>query len=402
MHARLIRRILSLAAAALVVASPASAQERPNEFEGYEIPGWSFTPSFTFATLFDSNVALTGRTRQPEGTLGDTLFTMVPGGRIAMLSNRTQFSVGYRGYLRRYVDVEELNGFDQRAMASIRHAVTPRLTLFAQNEFTESPTTDTLDLYGVPFLRLGARTNRANGGIEARLTKYTDLRFRYENTWTKFDSVDERVSNGTVHGFSTDVRRRLSERLSVGVEGRLRRSDLTTFEPRVIWFQDVGGLVEFRLGPHTTVSAAAGLARVNDSRFDGSRNSPYYRADLGHEWAHASAGVSFERSFSPSFGLSGSNNNRELRGYVRMPFSQNRFYVQADGGWRRGHPFFTDVDLRLDTVVTNATFGYSATRWFRAEAYHAWSLQDSIITGGEVSRHRVGGQFVVSQPMRIH
>jgi hypothetical protein len=170
----------------------------------------------------------------------------------------------------------------------------------------------------------------------------------------------------------------------------------------VVWFHDAGGLVEYRLGAHTVVSGAAGVARVSDNRFDDPRTSPYYRAELTHDWARATAGVTFEKSFSPSFGFSGSNNNRELRGYVHMPFNRNRFYVQADGSWRRGDPFFSELDLRLDTFTTNATFGYAATRWFRAEAYHAWSLQDSIITGGEVARHRVGAQFVISQPMRIH
>jgi hypothetical protein len=401
MHMRLIPRAV-LAAALLLAATAATAQERPSEFEGYEIPGWSFTPSFTFGTLWDSNVALRGRTLQPEGNLGDTLFTMVPGGRIAMLSNRTQFSAGYRGYLRRYVDVDELNGFDQRAFAVLRHAVTPRVTIFAQNEFTEAPSTDTLDLSGLPFLRLGSRSNRVNGGVEARLTKYTEVRVRYENTWTRFDRLDDRVSNGTIHGVVADLRRRLSERLTVGVEGRVRRSDTTSLDPRVIWFQDTGGVIEYRLGPHTTVSGAAGFARLKDSRFEEARNSPYFRADLAHELARATLGISFERAYSPSFGFGGSNDNREIRGFVQMPFSRNRFYVQADGGWRRSDPSFGDVDLQLDTFLTSATVGYSATRWFRAEAYHAYSLQDSIVTGGEVSRHRLGAQFVISQPMRIH
>jgi hypothetical protein len=402
MHPRLIRCLVPLAGALMLVASTAGAQERPNEFESYDIPGWSFTPSFTFGTLFDSNVALTGRTGQPEGTLGDTLFTMVPGGRIAMLSNRTQFSAGYRGYLRRYVDVDELNGFDQRAYAALRHAVTPRLTIFGNNDFSESPTTDTLDLNGLPFLRLGSLSNRLNGGIEARLTKYTTLRARYENTWTRFENLENLVNNGTIHGFVTDVRRRLSERLTVGAEGRIRRSDLTSQESRVIWFQDAGGVVDYRVGSHTMLSASAGFSRVQDSRFPEARQNPYLRADLTQELPLATIGIRYERAYTPSFGFGGSTDNREIRGYVSMPFGRNRFYVQADAGWRRSDPSFGDIDLQLDTFLTDATFGYSATRWFRVEAYHAWSLQDSIVTGGEVSRHRVGAQFVVSQPMRIH
>ena len=161
-------------------------------------------------------------------------------------------------------------------------------------------------------------------------------------------------------------------------------------------------MIEYRLGPHTTVSGAAGFARLKDSRFEEARNSPYFRADLAHELSRATVGISFERAYSPSFGFGGSNDNREIRGFVQMPFSRSRFYVQADGGWRRSDPSFGDVDLQLDTFLTSATVGYSATRWFRAEAYHAYSLQDSIVTGGEVSRHRLGAQFVISQPMRIH
>ena len=83
-----------------------------------------------------------------------------------------------------------------------------------------------------------------------------------------------------------------------------------------------------------------------------------------------------------------------------MPFSRNRFYVQSDALWRRSNPFFAN-EIQLDTLVTSNTIGYSAVRWLRVEAYHAYSRQDSIITGGEVDRHRIGAQLVVSQPMRI-
>ena len=60
----LIRFAAAVAVAALLVPAPARAQERPAEIEGYDIPGWSFTPSFTFGMIHDSNVALTGRRAQ--------------------------------------------------------------------------------------------------------------------------------------------------------------------------------------------------------------------------------------------------------------------------------------------------------------------------------------------------
>ena len=48
-----------------------------------------------------------------------------------------------------------------------------------------------------------------------------------------------------------------------------------------------------------------------------------------------------------------------------------------------------------------STVGYSAARWLRLEGFHAFTRQDSQVTGGEINRQRIGAQVVVSQPMRI-
>lgn len=383
----------------LSFAAAAAAQERPSEFDGWTFSGLTFTPGISFSTLRDSNVALAGRPADGP-TAADTLLMLAPFGQLDLNTPRTSATAGYRGYLRRHVDVDALDGYDQRVFASIRHRLTPRVTLFGQNEFAEMPSTDLTELNGLPFARIGSRSNRASAGVEARLSQYTDLRVRYDTTWTSFDRFDDIVNNGTIHGVSADVRRGLSPRLGVGAEGRIRRSALSSIDERTIWFQDVGGFVDYRLREFTSVTVAGGLSRLQDSRFDGTRSDPYFRVELQHQEERASMGVAFERSYTPSFGLSGSNNNRELRGFVRMPFSRNRFYVQGTGSWRRSEPFFSD-ELLLDTFLTNATVGYSALRWFRVEASHSYSRQDSAITGGEVSRHRIGAQLVISQPMRI-
>ena len=68
--------------------------------------------------------------------------------------------------------------------------------------------------------------------------------------------------------------------------------------------------------------------------------------------------------------------------------------------WRRSTPFEVDA-LELDTIWLRSTFGYTASRWLRVEALYTFTRQDSVVTGGEVDRHRVGVQFVISQPMRI-
>ena len=83
-----------------------------------------------------------------------------------------------------------------------------------------------------------------------------------------------------------------------------------------------------------------------------------------------------------------------------MPFTRNRLYVNASGTWRRTDPLLRE-ELALDTFIIDTTAGYGMTRWARLEAFHRFSRQDSQSTGGEINRHRVGVQVVISQPMRI-
>ena len=87
------------------------------------------------------------------------------------------FSSGYRGTLRRYASLNELDGLDHRAYFSLRHLVSRRLTFFANDSFVRLPTTDQLELYGVPFQRTGSLFNAFASGIEARLTRTTDFTF---------------------------------------------------------------------------------------------------------------------------------------------------------------------------------------------------------------------------------
>ena len=105
MHLNRFRRISLATVFALIAGSSGSAQERPAEFDGYLVPGWSFTPGVSVSGVWDSNVALAGRAAETGRTAGDNVFTIVPMGTLALESTRTQFSTGYRGYLRRHVDI---------------------------------------------------------------------------------------------------------------------------------------------------------------------------------------------------------------------------------------------------------------------------------------------------------
>lgn len=401
MHAYCLRAVV--VAAALALGSGAAVAQESPEFQSWRVPGWSFTPAFTFGGVYDSNVALADAPADSGRTAGDRLLVYQPSGHLEFLSPRTEFGVGYRGYLRRYMDVSELNGFDQQGYLSFRRLVSRRLAFFLNDSYLSAPTTDEVELNGVPFERTGSRTNTASTGVEARLTRYTNLSSRYDLTWVDFDRPLGRpetlVTGGWVNSWRTELSRQLTDRVSVGGEYALRFADLNE-GTRELTFQDAGGTLRFLLGPGTSLSVGAGVSYLNDELLDDTRTGPYYRAGVTHEAERATFGASFQRMFVPSFGFGGSSDSQELRAFVRMPVSRNRMYVQTSASWRRTDPF-VETELELDTLLFRTTFGYSATRWMRLEAYHAYTRQDSKIAGGEIDRQRVGAQVVISQPVRI-
>jgi hypothetical protein len=395
----LMNRGLALAAIALAFAAPAAAQQQSEtEFESWRIPGWSFTPGIAIGITRDTNVALAspGDTGKPDA---DSLLAMEPSGSLEFFSPRSEFSAGYRGYLRRYMEVDELNGFDQRAQLAFRHQATRRLTLFARNSYMNVPTTDEVFLNGLPFVRTGSRTNAFVSGAEMRLTKFTNLNGRYDLTWVDFDNEGTVLTGGWVNGFHVDVAHRFTERATFGGEYSIRFADLNE-GTRSMRFNDAGAIFAYTLGPHTTFSAGAGISHLADDLQNETRTAPYFRAAIVQTLEAATVGAAYERSFVPSFGFGGSNESQEVRGYVHMPIPRNRAYVQASLAWRRSIPYIA-TDLDLDSILARSTLGYALARWFRLEGFYSYSRQTSREGGGEINRHRVGAQLVISQPMRI-
>ena len=379
--------------------APVTAQDTPVEFDGWVISGWTFTPSIAIAGLWDSNVAIAANQAEGRTTESDRLFLVHPQGQIEFRSPRTEFIGGYRGSLRRHIKAETLNGFDQGGYLSLRHMATRRLSVHARNEFDDVPSTDEIELNGIPYARFGAQTNRFAAGAEYRLTRRSDLSVRYEHTWVDFDNESGLYRGGTMNAVRTGYTLALAPRTRIGGEYRVRQSNLND-SARVLWFHDMGGLVDYALSRQMNVSVSAGYSQVRDPGLSGSRGGLYFRSDLTRETARARYGVGFARSYAPSFGFGGSSGAQELRGYVHMPFRTNRMYLNGNAMWRRTNPLESE-ELVLDSLILEATAGYGVSRWLRLEAFHRFSRQDSQVTGGEINRHRLGLQVVISQPMRI-
>jgi len=395
-----IHRGFLVALLAAAAAVPTSAQDRPAELQSWQVPGWSFTPGVCFGTVYDSNVAIAGPDVNGD-TASDTMFQIEPFGQLEFYSPRTTFASGYRGGFKRYFELGDLDSTDHRAFFNLRHRLSRRVTLFAENTFAQLPTTDLMVLNGLPFARVGSTFNAASAAIEARVTKTLDLTARYEMSYASFDREDEapQLTGGIVHGVRSSLRHHFTERASVGGEYGIRWADLND-GARQFTYQDVGGVVQYKAGEDTTVEGAGGLSYLIDRRFDVTRTSPYVRAAVKHRASRASVGADYRRSYSPSFFLGGSHLAQEIGGYVDMPLNRNRTYVQGMAAWRRADPVLLG-EPALKTLWLRGALGYKLQRWLRVEGYHLYMNQNNRLAGGKITRQMIGAQVIVSEPVRI-
>jgi hypothetical protein len=388
-----------IVATAIVLAGAGVAGAQDPELPSGRTPGWSFTPGMSIAGVYDTNVALAAESPVRRQSQSDRLVVAAPFAQLDFTSKRTELSTGYQGYLRRYVDLSQLDGFDQHGHASVRRLVSKRVTFAASNDYVRVPTTDELEVNGVPFSRTGAHRNALVAQLDARVGKFTDFSVKYDNTWIRFDRTESLLTGGMVHAISTHLTRRVRDRVAVGGEYAVRFADLNE-GTRQLTFHDLGGVAQLGFAPRTTLSLGAGVSLLDDRSLNVSRTGPYFRADVTHGTEHAIVGASFERAFVPSFGFGGSSQSQQARGFIRMPLDRNRMYYQGSVSWRRTNPFIEN-ELPLNTTLLRSTVGYSATRYLRLEGFHAFTRQNSGVPGGQVNRHRIGAQVVISQPMRI-
>jgi hypothetical protein len=389
------------AACAIGAAAPAAAQQ-PSEIQSWSIPGWTFTPGITVGTLYDTNVAVAG----PDvngNTAGDSMLQMEPFGQLEFRSPRTTFSSGYQGTLHRYFDLDALNGTDHRAYVEWKERLSRRVTLFVNDGYEQVATTDRLELNDLPFQRLGARHNAASGGVEARLTKSLDLAAKYENGWVRFERTDptDPRTGGIVQGVGSDLTHRFSERLSFGGTYNIRRSNMNQGTRRQT-FQEAGGLLRYAVAERTSIEVAGGLSTLSDAIRDRSQTGSFVKGSVTHRAERATFGANYNRGYKASFGFGGATRNDDISGYIRMPLSRNRIYVQESAAWLRAVPLdpLDVLDAERRSTWLNTTLGYSLQRWVRLEGYWAFSRQD-VQAGGQINRHVIGAQVSISEPVRI-
>jgi hypothetical protein len=398
-----MRRVLIAVVLCVVAAAPAAAQPAPWQPERITA-GWVFTPAISFGGMWDSNPAV----RNSVNEITPELVGLVsPRGEIDFNGRRAKFSAGYSGSLQTYRELDALNRYDQRGRLLARYRMTPRLQFNVRQQLTISPSTEELELGGVPFTRVGSRMLDTRGGFIFDLTQRAKVTADYNFQWVNFDRSALAVPDfaglrgGHSHSPMAEFRYQVSRRIDVGGTWSYRHTALDGGE-RVFDSQDTRGLVSFQVGPTTSIRGSAGLAHVTADRTEQTQTGPSYGASISHQAAAVVIDVGYDRSFLPSFGFGGLSATESFHTGVRVPFAHGRMFAASGFTWRRTEPTLLQEEfaLMLNSYWWNSSFGLQIARWLRTEAFFALTQQTSNAQGN-VERSRIGIQFVTSKPMRI-
>jgi hypothetical protein len=399
------RGLLSaIAVVALAAAPPVSAQEgrfgsagAPSETQ-LPAGGWNISPSLLYSANWDDNVLLKQRVDEPRGDFLNVLNPRVDAG---FGGRRGQFSGSYDGAFLLYRDLNTLNSYDQHGSLSGSRQVSKHVRLFVTDILAVTPTTELALLVGLPFMRAGVRLNNLRTGIDADLTKRTSISVTYRFEWIRFDqqtAFGNTLLGGHSNGGMFVVRHRLSELTSL----------TSNYERH---FSDVGGLGRFdvqnasggfdrKLSDTLRIYAAAGISRLSpQSAFGPTHTAPGYHAGVSQRLQRGSLDVQYNRSFVPSYGVSGATESKDFSVRLNMPL-RRRAYAQSAFSWRSdNYPLLANANLQSRWV--EASVGYLAQPWVRIEGFYGGAYQTTILPGGALDRHRFGLQVITVKPVRI-
>jgi hypothetical protein len=393
-----IRRTALSIAAAVAIASGVGPAARAQEADG-RASGWVFTPSLAVGGAWDDNVLLGGALNP-----GDFGTPVNPSVALDMNGRRSQLSAGYETTFQTYRNFDELNSFRQRLRASAQRRITRRLTVFAQEAYASAPTTDVLDVSGIPYYRVGSRTNVVSGGFEYAVSKLTTIHASYtrRNVW--FDDRPIQVPGVQLIGcYSNEVTfsidRGLSPRLTAGGEYRVQRSVMADALDRFN-IHSAAGTLQYRLSPTVSVSAAGGIAYLDPGAGQEPRTGPRVEAGITHQSRYGTATGSYQQTFIPSFGFGGTFRNQAWSGSFRMPFGRGRAYAVGSVLLQNNEPLNSD-EANLLSLLFSGSVGYRMTRWLNLEGFVSRTQQNERRVQGDVVRNIAGFRVVATKPIKL-
>jgi hypothetical protein len=391
----------------LSAAAGLSAQERvgaSNAPEANAGPGWTFTPSFGYVGTYDDNVSLFGvRTAEEENN--DFISSYEPSLELAYAGRHSRFGAEYSGSLLNYRTFTALNRWNQRAKIDVRRQETARLKWFARASAAALPSTDLIELGGIPYRHTGARTADGRGGVEFRISARDSVSSSITDQVVDFDRpADARalLRGGHVIESLNVWRHRFGSRLSAGTDYSFRRAAING-DVEQFSIHAAESAIEYELSPAWSFSSGAGIMYLESTPTTAARTGPAWRASLERHVNSSAFHVGYVRSFIPSFGFGGAIQNQEAGvGYRTALFGSRRWYTDHSAVFRDDSPLTAMVEqLPLRSLRTNSVLGFAPQPWVRLEAFYSRVQQSSLRAGGQVYRNRVGFQIVTSKPVRV-
>lgn len=384
-----------LAAPAVEAQSSVTPLELPST--GTPPAGWSFTPAIDYAVVWDSNVLMenVGST-----IVGEQLHVVKPRASVNFAGRRGQFNGHYGGAFVRHPTLSSLNSYDQRVGLGASHLLTRRTSLSAHYGFLSSPTTELVELVGVPFARIGSRRQDVRAGLATQLSRRMELETSY-----RFQKIDFNqdlasltlVNGGYSHGGTLGLKYSLSERLALTADYYLDRATFISGSSFLV--QNTWAGLEYAINAETRAFGSAGVSYLGGVDGRPSRTGPAVQIGVARNLQDATLSVSYTRSFVPSYGFGGTSNNEELRTMLRLPITR-RIFTQGAVSFRRNEPLEV-TDLTLRSMWYHGSVGYLLSDWARIEAYTAGSRQNIARPDGRVNRYSFGLQITAATTTRI-
>jgi uncharacterized protein (PEP-CTERM system associated) len=363
-------------------------------------PGWVVTPSVGVAELWDDNVALTS---EAVGELGDYLTAVSPGLNLGYRGRRSTLGILYSGTYEFYRNLSQFDAADHRARGDFQRRLSERITLFARDAFSRSPTTAILSpSTGLVVLR--RRTTRVNdfrGGVEFMPSATSTFTAAYTSQWVEL-ARDEQVApllrGGRSDGADVSFDKQVATRVSVGAKYLGTRAVVAdggeSFD-----VQNALATLELALTQALTLNAGAGYSWQRTGVGLETEAAPAYEAHLLFQQQRSRWELSYVRSFQASFGFGGTVQNEELAGSLSAPLGRY-FEIGANGAVRDNDSLdLRNLSLRSRSLA--GRFAYLPVRWLRIEVFSQYFHQDTQVGGGQISRSQTGLRISTQHPVRL-
>jgi hypothetical protein len=389
-----------------LLSSGLSAQEKlssgapPMSYPG----GWTLTPTIGFSETHDDNVSLFGQGTADEAN-DDFISAINPAAELHYGGRHTAMDLGYSGSFLNYHTFSLLNRWDQRAKFEMRRQETARLKWTGRASMARMPTTDLVELGGIPYRHTGARTADATGGVEYALNGRNSLSTALNLQSISFDRPEEVrafLRGGRMFESITAWRRKMNGRMALGADYGYRRATIAD-DPTPFHIQTTEAAIDYELSPSWSFSGAGGVVYLHATPTTSSSTGPAVRLKIERQRNRTTFHAGYIRSYIPAFGFGGTVSNQEFGVAYRTPlFGSRAFFLDNSLVYRDNEPLTeTPNQLPLKSLRTQTVVGWAPQPWMRIEGFYSRVQQTSLRAGGLLYRNRIGFQIVTSKPVRM-